>query len=165
MLAALMFYYGIQPTWSLLLLPVLLCILGFAAMGIGTILAALNVAYRDFKYTIPFLVQIWMFATPSIYMEVNEAHLWQGGDEQEVAARESGDKKVYRSKTDIIVDSVKPLLAANPMTSVIAFFRAAVLGGPLPWTRLGHATAIIGLVFLVGVFYFRRIESRFADII
>ena len=165
MLLALMLYYKIAFTWSLLLLPLLVVITGFAALGVGTILAALNVSYRDFKYTIPFLVQLWMFATPSIYMEVQESHLWHGGDEREVAAREAGIEDPERSKTDIIVDTIKPLLALNPMTSVVAFFRAATLGGPLPWHRLAYSTATIVVIFVSALFYFRRIESRFADII
>ena len=72
LLAGLMFYYGIVPGWQILLVPLLLLLAVLAAVGVGSMLAALNVSYRDFKYTIPFLMQIWMFATPTVYMNVEE---------------------------------------------------------------------------------------------
>ncbi len=71
LLAGLMLYYGIRPGWGILLVPLVLALAALAAVGVGALLAALNVAYRDFKYTIPFLVQIWMFATPTVYMNVD----------------------------------------------------------------------------------------------
>ena len=64
------FVFRLGPAWQLLLLaPIILAIIILAATGVGTLLAALNVAYRDFRYVIPFLVQLWMFATPSVYMQ------------------------------------------------------------------------------------------------
>ena len=70
LLIVLMVHYGIAPGWPILLVPLLLALAVMAAIGVGALLAALNVAYRDFKHTIPFLVQIWMFATPTVYMSV-----------------------------------------------------------------------------------------------
>ena len=70
LMAILMVYYGIAPGWGILLLPMVFGLIFLAATGVGTLLAALNVRYRDFKYTIPFLLQIWMFATPTVYMNV-----------------------------------------------------------------------------------------------
>ena len=64
-------FYGIAPGWSALMLPVILLLLILSAAGVGTMLAALNVAYRDFRYIIPFLVQLWMYATPTIYLELS----------------------------------------------------------------------------------------------
>src|SRR5262249_50876007 len=69
LLFALMLPNGITPGLGLLLVPVILLPLLLIALGVGTLLAALNVAYRDFRYVIPFLVQVWMFATPTIYMQ------------------------------------------------------------------------------------------------
>ena len=69
LLVAMMIYYGIAPGPGLLLVPVFLALLTLAALGVGTLLGALNVYYRDFRYVVPFLVQIWMFATPSVYMQ------------------------------------------------------------------------------------------------
>ena len=108
-----------------------------ASAGVGTLLAALNVAYRDFRYVVPFLVQIWMFATPTIYMDT--------------AANGSG--------------RIDYLLALNPLSPLVATFRAAVLGGPIPWLPLLFSAAAAGAMFLVGCAYFRRVEDSFSDII
>ena len=169
-LLVLMIYYGIRPGWSLLLVPVLLLLAALAALGVGTALAALNVAYRDFKYTIPFLVQIWMFATPTVYMSVETAAQPAADRQTAVAGEESAhtsgqeDSHAGQSQGDLPV-GVKALLRANPMTGLIAFFRAAILNGPLPWQELGYSAVAILVVFVGGVLYFRRVEINFADII
>src|SRR5262245_4228500 len=136
MLLVLMAFYGVAPGPGLLLVPLVFTVIFLAALGVGTLLAALNVAYRDFRYVIPFLVQLWMFATPTVYMQ---------------PAGASGN--------------LQTLLALNPMTSLIATFRAACLGGPIPWAAFGGATACVVAVCVFGCFYFRRVEARFADII
>ncbi len=137
LLLAMMAYYRIAPGMGLLLAPLIFGLIALAALGIGTLLAALNVAYRDIRYVIPFLVQVGMFATPAIYMQ----------------PRASGG------------GWVQVLLALNPMTSLIAAFRASMLGGPIPLGQLGAASAAVALAFLVGCFYFRKVEDGFADII
>ena len=117
-----------------------LSIILLTAVGVGTLLAALNVAYRDFRYVIPFLTQFWMFATPTVYMQPDKDA--------------SGLLQVF--------------LTLNPMTSLIAAFRAAVLGeagGAIAWGQVGLAAALSVLVFLGGCFYFRRVEDSFADVI
>lgn len=140
LLLALMRYHGIALSFSLLLAPLFLAIMLLAAIGVGTLLAALNVAYRDFRYVIPFLTQFWMFATPTVYMQPD--------------ADTSGPLQVF--------------LALNPMTSLIAAFRSAVLGGaggPIDWPQVAIAASLSVLVFLLGCLYFRRVEDSFADII
>jgi lipopolysaccharide transport system permease protein len=137
LLAALMIYYKIAPGIGMLLAPVIFGMILLAALGVGTLLAALNVAYRDVRYVIPFLVQLGMFATPTVYMQPKAT---SGG-------------------------WVQVLLMLNPMTSLIAAFRATTLGGPIPWGELGIATAAVGLVFVGGCLYFRKVEDGFADII
>jgi lipopolysaccharide transport system permease protein len=137
LLFALMLPNGITPGLGLLLVPVILLPLLLIALGVGTLLAALNVAYRDFRYVIPFLVQVWMFATPTIYMQP------------------AADGPAATSA----------LLLINPLTSLIAGFRAAVLGGPIPWGHLGISCAGALALFLAGCFYFRKVEDGFADII
>ena len=174
LLAGLMVYYRICPGWAILLVPLVLALAVLAAVGVGALLAALNVAYRDFKYTIPFLVQIWMFATPSIYMNV-EAHEAAAVETQATAAASPAadadgavpaHSGVGRGPGNTMVPSwVKTVLRLNPMTDLISFFRAAVLGGPLPWARLGTSVAVILAFFVAGLMYFRRVESTFADII
>jgi lipopolysaccharide transport system permease protein len=172
LLAGLMFYYRIVPGWGILLVPLLLALAVLAAAGVGALLAALNVAYRDFKYTIPFLVQIWMFATPTVYMNVQtretpavQAQAATGQPADAGGATASQAARGRRAGDTIVPGWVKSVLRLNPMTGLIGFFRAAVLGGPLPWDRLGTSAAVIGAVFVAGLMYFRRVESTFADII
>ncbi|MGE5608595.1 MAG: ABC transporter permease, partial [Bacillota bacterium] len=137
LLLILMVYYRVMPGIGILLTPVLFVATVLAATGVGTILAALNVAYRDFRYVIPFMVQLWMYATPTIYMQ--PAKVPTGG--------------------------LKTVLAANPMTGLIAAFRAACLGGEIPWGQLGMSFSFCLLIFLAGCLYFRRKEREFADTI
>jgi lipopolysaccharide transport system permease protein len=175
-LVGLMFFYGIVPGWSILLVPGLLALATLAALGVGTALAALNVAFRDFKYTIPFLMQLWMFATPTVYMNVETIAKPQpqatapvraespAGDDGAPAAAPAADTEEQGRRPSLTV-GIKSLLYLNPMTGLVAFFRAATLGGPLPWTSLGYSASIIVLMFIAGMLYFRRVECRFADII
>jgi lipopolysaccharide transport system permease protein len=133
----LMLWYHVMPGPRMLLVPGLVLLLTLAAVGVGTLLAALNVAYRDFRYVIPFLVQLWMFATPSVYM-----------------AAGAGGSTLTRW-----------LLILNPMTGVIAAFRAATLGNPIAWGQLAISSAIIAALCVGGCLYFRKVEDSFADVI
>jgi lipopolysaccharide transport system permease protein len=132
----LMLWYGVAPGASLLAVPLILGLITLAAIGVGTLLAALNVAYRDFRYVIPFLVQIWMFATPTVYMMPDSDAGW-----------------------------MQTVLTLNPLTGLIGAFRAAVLGDPLPWSVIGISGAAALAMFIVGCLYFRKVEDSFADII
>ena len=137
LLIVLMLYYGIVPGVGLFLVPAILGLITLAALGIGTLLSALNVAYRDFRYVIPFLVQLGMFATPTVYMQPDGAS----------AGR------------------LQVLLVLNPMTPLIGVFRAATLGGPILWDPLGLSATVVVAVFVLGCLYFRKVEDSFADII
>jgi lipopolysaccharide transport system permease protein len=136
LLLVLMLWYGINPGVSLFLAPLIFSLIVLAALGAGTLLGALNVAYRDFRYVIPFLVQLGMFATPTVYMEPKAG----GGGFQMI-------------------------LAFNPMTPLIASFRAAVLGGQMPWGSLGLAAFLVAGGAFLGCLYFRKVEDGFADVI
>jgi lipopolysaccharide transport system permease protein len=169
----LMVWYRIAPTAQLLLVPVLTAILTLAALGVGTLLAALNVAYRDFRYVIPFLVQLWMFATPSVYMDVNAA-VEQKGSRVAASIEAADSRRSSLDHSDPSSDdppsareasTLSRLAALNPMTGVIAAFRSAVLGSPVPWSSIGISAASVVLLFAIGCLYFRRVESSFADII
>jgi lipopolysaccharide transport system permease protein len=106
------------------------------AVGVGLWLSALNVEYRDIRYAIPFLIQIWMFVSPVIYpvSMVKEEYQW--------------------------------LLALNPMGGVIKAYRASLLGHmPIDWFLLGISSTIITFLFLSGIYYFRRVEKTFADVV
>ncbi|GAH58838.1 unnamed protein product, partial [marine sediment metagenome] len=106
-LIVLMFYYSIIPTLSIfMVLPLVLATI-FTALGVGMFISALNVAYRDFRYIIPFLVQIWMFLTPVIY------------------------------STGIIPENWRWLILLNPMAGVVDAYRSAILGKPFEWGSLG----------------------------
>jgi lipopolysaccharide transport system permease protein len=109
--------------------------IALTAAGVGVLLAALNVAYRDFRYVIPFMMQLWMFATPAIYMEPT-------------AAPPRG---------------LHALLVANPMNALVAAFRASVSGRPIDWPHLGISLAGGLFLLLVGCLYFRSAEDTFAD--
>ena len=132
-----MVWYGVTPTIGMLLAPAAFFGLLIAAIGVGTLLSALTVAYRDFRYVIPFGVQLWMFATPCIYMQV----------EQTVGPRGQ---------------AVLPL---NPAYGLIYNFRQAMLGGTIDWYSFGISAAVSVVIFVAGCLYFRRVERSFADII
>lgn len=138
LLLVLMLYYGNAPGPGLILAPAIFGVIALTALGVGTLLAALNVAYRDFRYVIPFLVQLWMFATPTVYMQP-----------------EAGALSAW----------ARVLLGLNPLVAPIGAFRAATLGGPIPWGPLAVAATIAALVCLAGCAYFRRVEDGFADVI
>jgi lipopolysaccharide transport system permease protein len=128
--------YGIWP--GLLAWPVLALLL-FAAMltaaGVGCWLAALNIQYRDVKYVTPFLVQVWMYASPIVY------------------------------PMSIVPERYRAVYALNPLAGIIEGFRAVLLGtGPVPWPRIGISLAAGVVLFVSGTLYFRRMERVFADV-
>jgi len=134
-LLLLMLFYGVGWSLNLLAAPLLVLALGFIALGVGTLLSALNVAYRDFRYVIPFLVQVWMFATPVVY------------------------------PASLVPEDWRWLLYVNPMAGVVEGFRSAFLGLPFDIEGLGISFAIGAALFMAGVLHFNRVERRFADII
>lgn len=137
-LGVMMACYGRVPGWhALFLLPVLLVLLVFLATGVGMGLSALNVKYRDVRHAMPFVIQMWMFATPIIY------------------------------PASIVPEKWRWVLFLNPLTGIVENFRAALYGGSgdINWTALATATAATGLLFVYSVFSFRRMETRFADIV
>ncbi len=137
LLGVVLLFYGVTPTWNLFLLPVAAMVIGGLAAGLGTLLAALNVTYRDFRYVIPFFIQIGMFATPTIY------------------SRPTGAEG----------EAVHWLLILNPMNGLVDTFRAAAVGGTVPWAGFGVGAAVAVVALFVGCLYFRKVEDRFADII
>lgn len=139
-LGVLMAIYGVVPTLAILILPAFLLLALVTALGFGLWLAALNVRYRDVNYLVPFLVQIWMYATPVIY------------------------------GSTLIPERFRFLLALNPMTGVVEGFRWALLGRQLsdahpPGPLFAASVAISLLVLVTGAIFFRRTERTFADVI
>jgi lipopolysaccharide transport system permease protein len=128
--------FGVAPTIELALLPLIVLLIVLAALGVSVWLSALDVQYRDVRYAIPFLMQVWLFATPVIYATTDVPDRW------------------------------RLLLALNPMTSLIEFFRSAILGvGEPPLPKLALALLIILTLLITGLLYFRRMERTFADVI
>jgi lipopolysaccharide transport system permease protein len=136
LLIAFIAYYQIPLGWNLLLWPLLIVPLALLALGVGCFLAALNVRYRDIRYAIPFIIQLWLFATPIIYPSsfIPERYQW--------------------------------LLALNPLSWIIEASRHALVPGQaIHWNALGLSLAVNLAVFFFGVAYFRHTEKAFADII
>jgi len=134
-LFGLMFWYGVGWSANLLLAPVLLLAVIFTALGVGTLLSALTVAYRDFRFVVPFLVQIWMYATPVVYPASLVPEKWQWA------------------------------MFLNPMAGIIEAFRSAFLGRPFDFSAIAISFSVAVLFFIWGIAYFERVERRFADII
>jgi lipopolysaccharide transport system permease protein len=134
-LLALMLYYGIVPSFAILVLPLFLLLAVATALSVGLWLSALNVQFRDVRYTIPFLTQFWMFATPVAY------------------------------PSSLVPERWRPWYGLNPMAGVVEGFRWALLGkskspGPLLWV----SGLVVVLLLIGGLAYFRRMESTFADV-
>ena len=127
--------FPLRVTW-LVLLPLAALALA-TALAVGLWLAALNVRYRDFRHAIPFIIQVWFFATPIAY------------------------------RAEAIPEAARPFLAVNPMTGVVEGFRWAITGGvtPRPELTVLVSTAATVVILLGGLAYFRRVERTFADVI
>jgi len=135
-LVVLMFSFGVVPTAVFLTLPAFAALMVAAAFGVGLCLSALNVYYRDVRYATAFLIQFWLFATPVAYA------------------------------TSIIPTAWRPLFAVNPMVGVIDGFRWAVLeNAPAPRVDLLISVFSVVVTLCVGLFYFRRVEDSFADVV
>ena len=132
----LLLIYQVPITLSILILPALLILSMLLSIGVGVIFAALNVYYRDFTYVLPFVIQVWMFASPLAY------------------------------STLIIPDSLSWLYKLNPMVGVIDGFRWAIFQSTtFPLNSILYSCATSVSIFIIGMLIFRRLESRFADVI
>ena len=134
-LFGLMFHYGILPTASMLFVIPLVVITILTALGAGILLSAWLVEYRDFRYVLPFALQLWMFLTPVIY------------------------------PVKIIPPAWRWLLALNPMTGLVDGYRSAILGKPFAWDSLAISIVVATAIFVLGLYYFRRVEAHFADLV
>ncbi|MCB9162660.1 MAG: ABC transporter permease [Caldilineaceae bacterium] len=135
-LLVMMFFYGIVPTANVVWLPVFLLLALVTSLGAGLWLSAMNVQFRDVRYVVPFLVQLWLFATPIAY------------------------------PSSIIPEPWRTLYAVNPMVGVVEGFRWALLGvetRPGPMVIVSAIAA--GALLVSGAFYFRRMEKTFADVV
>ncbi len=141
-LIGLMLYYGVAPTRSLLMLPVLTVLLLVLTQGFGMLMSALNVKYRDIRLALPFVIQLWFFASPIIYpisfvtSRLSHPELW------------------------------RTLLSLNPMTGIVEGFRAALYGRTtFDWTAIGISAAIALVLLICAAITFNRMEKSFADVV
>jgi lipopolysaccharide transport system permease protein len=136
-LLALMAWYNFVPDWRILTLPLFIFIAFVAAIGAGLWLAALNVQYRDFRFIVPFIVQFGQYISPVGF------------------------------SSSIVPEQLRLLYSINPMVGVIDGFRWAILGGQTSIYLPGFflSLGLVALVFVSGIWYFRRTERKFADII
>jgi lipopolysaccharide transport system permease protein len=136
LLAGMMFFFPVSISWQIVFAPICILMLILGALGIGTLLSALIVAQRDFRYVLTFAVQLWMFATPCIYL--NESSLGP---------------------------TAQTWLPLNPAYGLIFNFRASLLGGDFNWYAFSVSSGVCIFLLLIGTAYFRRVEKSFADII
>jgi len=135
-LLGMMAYYGIAPTAAVIVLPVFVLLALGTALGVGTWLAALNVRYRDVRYTVPLVVQLWLFATPVAY------------------------------PASLVPERWRVLFGVNPMVGVVEGFRWSLLGtGTHPGLPMAVSALAVVAVLVTGMLYFRRTERTFADVV
>lgn len=134
-LVILMIYYQVPPSINLLMLPVLVLLITTLAMAVGMWLSALNVKYRDIRFALPFMIQLWMFVSPIIY------------------------------PADILPAKWRWVFDLNPLTGIIEGFRSALFDRPFNWTSLAISAVLTLLSLIYAAFSFGRVERRFADIV
>ena len=136
LLLGMMVFYGIVPTGSVLMLPLFVLLALMTALGIGFWLSALNAQYRDVRYTLPFLTQFWLFATPVVY------------------------------PSSLVPEQWRLLYGLNPMTGVVEGFRWALLGKTgAPDVMLAVSAIAVLATFIGGLYYFSRVEETLADVV
>lgn len=134
-LAGLMAYYGIALTPGIVLLPALTLLTFLLALGVGMWMSALNVKYRDIRYALPFLVQLWMFVTPIIY------------------------------PTSMVPERWRWVITLNPMSGIVEGYRASLFGSNLDWRSLGISIFLTLALLVYSTYTFRRMEKGFADVV
>jgi lipopolysaccharide transport system permease protein len=135
LLAVLMVWHRIPVTLSTLMLLPLIAILTLISLGIGMMFSGWTVKYRDIRFALPFLVQLWMFATPVIY------------------------------PASLVPEKWRWILGLNPITGIAEGFRSALFGRPFPWDFLAYSAAFAIVVLVYSAYSFRRLERLFADLI
>lgn len=134
-----MFYYGIYPNANMIFLPVLIILMILTATGIGMWLSSLAVYYRDVRFAMPFVLQIMMFVAPVVF---------------------PASLILEKSKTLYL------LYGLYPMVGVIEGFRSSILGvNPMPWDLIGIGAISSSIIFFAGLYYFRKMESAFVDVV
>jgi lipopolysaccharide transport system permease protein len=134
-LVVLMIYYSIGATWNLLMFPALVFLTLLLALGVGMLMSGLNVKYRDIRHALPFVIQLWMFATPIVYPASLVPAKW---------------RLVY---------------ALNPLTGIIEGYRCSLFGTNFDWPSLATSAGITLAILIYSAYSFRRMEKSFADVV
>ncbi|MDQ3821236.1 MAG: ABC transporter permease, partial [Acidobacteriota bacterium] len=134
-LLGLMTFYGIVVSWNMLMLPMLIVLTTLVSLSVGMWMSALNVRYRDIRYIMPFLIQVWLFASPVIY------------------------------PLSMVPPKWRVFMMLNPLTGAIEGFRSAVFAKSFDWLALSISAVITLILFISSIYAFRRMEKSFADII
>ena len=135
LLIPLLFYYGFGVTWRFLLLLPISIVLTTLALAMGVLFSALNTKYRDVRYALPFLLQIWMFVSPIIYAASLVPREWRW------------------------------LFSLNPLTGIVGSYRASLFGQQIHWGALAYAMVFTLMFLSVSAYTFRRMEKSFAEVI
>jgi len=135
LLLAMMLAYGTVPTVNIIWLPLLLLLAFGTALGVGLWFSAINVQFRDVRYTIPFLTQFWLFATPIAY------------------------------PSSLLSEPWRTIYGLNPMVGVVEGFRWALLGSETAPSMVLLSAGVAGALLVTGLFYFKRMERGFADVV
>jgi len=134
-LALMILYFGFTLTINIIFLPIFIIFALITSLSVGIWLSALNVMYRDFQYTVPFLIQVWLYASPVVYPSSLFPEKWQ------------------------------ILYGLNPMAGVIEGFRWSLLGTTPPSAMIWLSFGVVFLLLVAGIFYFRKVEQYYADIV
>jgi lipopolysaccharide transport system permease protein len=141
-LIGIIFYYGLSLSISILAFPLLVFLVTLLALAVGIWTAALNVKYRDIRFVVPFLIQLWFFISPIIYP-------------LSLVTQRTGDPEKW-----------KLIMSLNPMTGIVEGFRVALFGRhEFNWLALSISAGVTIALLILGVIYFRRMEKGFADVI
>jgi lipopolysaccharide transport system permease protein len=128
-------YYGFVPTINIICLPAFILLALATSLGVGLWLSALNVQYRDFQYTVPFIIQLWLYSSPVVYAST------------------------------LVPEKYRMLYGLNPMAGVIEGFRWALLGTEPPSSMILVSVLMVALILISGAYYFKRMEKTFADVV
>jgi lipopolysaccharide transport system permease protein len=134
-LIGMMIYYGVGLAPQLIIAPIFVLLALVVAVTLGTLFSALNVRFRDVKFALPFLLQVWMIASPVFY------------------------------PTNLLSEKWKLVFAFNPLTGILDGFRSALFGAPFDWPVIGVSCASLAALMLVSLFVFKSMEDSFADLI
>ncbi|PIY08570.1 MAG: phosphate ABC transporter permease [Flexibacter sp. CG_4_10_14_3_um_filter_32_15] len=152
LLLLLMVVYQYVPSWKIVFLPFFLLVAFLAAFGVGLLLTAMNVKYRDFRYIIPFIIQFGVYISPV-------------GFSSNIVYKKLGEKMIAMDMA-WLTDYLVALYAVNPMVGVIDGFRWSIIGNAeMNWSMFGVSICMCLLILAYAIYYFRKMEKTFADVI